>query len=231
VINWWDSFKKGLKWSLPVMLGYIPIGGAYGLLAQQTGLSIGVTAGMSVFVFAGASQFMAVSMFMNDSSPAVLIGTTFAVNFRHALMSASLSPYLSGWRKSLRAAFGWMLTDESFALHSVHFANGDSDRAAAITLNAAAYLAWAVSSVAGYKLGALIQRPEAWGVDFALPAMFIGLLMPTCRSRRTIAAALTGGGVSVALCLAGVGGWAAFIGAVAGATAGVCMPEGGRDGR
>ena len=202
------------------MLGYIPIALAYGLLAEQAGLSVWFTGAMSVFVFAGAAQFIAVSMLANGYGPAALIGTTGVVNFRHVLMSAALSPGASGWSASKRILFGSMMTDESFALHSVHFANGDMDYTAAVTMNAAAYLTWCAFGVAGHRLGSLIERPEVWGLDFALPAMFIGLLTLSCRNRSAVAAALTGGVVSVALYLFGFGWWAVFLGAVAGAAGG-----------
>jgi 4-azaleucine resistance transporter AzlC len=225
------SLKKGIRRASPIIFGYVPIAMAYGLMAQQAGLSVWVTAGMSVFVYAGASQFVAVSMFTHGYSPAVIIGTTFTVNFRHVLMSASLAPRMAKWSASVRAIFGALLTDESFALHSVHFANGDTDATAAVAMNTAAYLSWIAFGVVGHRLGALIEQPERWGLDFALPAMFIGLLMPSCSDRRAVTAAVSGGVVSVALYLAGLGRWAAFIGATAGATAGTFLAGGDADER
>ena len=218
-----DSFKKGIKWAAPIILGYVPIALAYGLLAQQAGLSVRFTAAMSMFVYAGASQFIAVSMLMSGYAPAAVIGTAGAVNFRHVLMSASLSQSAAKWNTPMRILFGSMLTDESFALHSIHFADNDTDYAAAVTVNAAAYIAWCAFGVLGHRLGALIERPEVWGLDFALPAMFIGLLVMSCRNMSAAAAALTGGVISVALYLAGFGLWAAFIGAIAGAAAGTIV--------
>ena len=213
------------------MLGYVPIGMAYGLLAQQAGLSVWFTASMSLFVYAGASQFITVSMLSGGYAPAAIVGTVFTVNFRHMLMSASLSPRAAEWSAPMRMLFGSMLTDESFALHSVHFACDDTDYTAWVTMNTAAYLTWCAFGVVGHRLGALIERPEVWGLDFALPAMFIGLLMLSCRNRSAIAAALTGGVVSVALYLAGFGWWAAFLGAIAGATAGTLVSGGFTDER
>ncbi|MDR1874959.1 MAG: AzlC family ABC transporter permease [Synergistaceae bacterium] len=220
-----SSVKKGVRWALPVVLGYAPIGMAYGLLARQTGLGVRATLGLSLFVFAGASQFMAISMLSGGAGAAAVIGATFIVNFRHVLMSAAVAPRLTSWRPWQRAALGTMMTDESFALHSIHFARGDLDPAAAITLNLAAWVTWAAAGTAGHRLGALIERPEAWGLDFALPAMFIGLLLPSCGRRSAVAAALCGGAASVALCLLGAGNQAAFFGALAGATAGVCVKD------
>jgi 4-azaleucine resistance transporter AzlC len=217
------SFEKGMRWVFPLLLGYAPIGMAYGLLAQQTGLGVRPTLGLSLFVFAGASQFIAVSMLSIGTEAIVIIGATFLVNFRHVLMSASLAPYLKSWNTWQRLALGGMLTDESFALHSLHFAQGDLDPIAGLTVNVAGYVVWALVGMVGYYLGALITHPEAWGLDFALPAMFAALLIPTCKHKPAIVASLCGGAASVTFYLLGAGSWAAFFGAFIGATAGVCV--------
>jgi 4-azaleucine resistance transporter AzlC len=205
------------------MLGYVPIGMAYGLLARQSGVGVWESLGLSVFVYAGAAQFIAVSMLSGGIGSAIIIGAVFIVNFRHVLMSSSLSPMLGSWSKLSRVSLGCLLTDESYVLHAVHFGDGDMDAAAAITLNVTAYLSWSAAGFAGFVLGNVIENPEAWGLDFALSAMFIGLLIPVCRNRPSVTAALCGGGASLAIHMAGAGSWAAFGGALAGATAGVCL--------
>ena len=220
-----DSIGKGFKWSLPILLGVTPIGITYGLLAQQTGLGVLPTMGLSLFVFAGASQFMAVSMLHTGVEALAIIAAGFIVNFRHVLMSASLASHIEPWSVHQRLMLGAMLTDESFVMHSMHFSEGDMDPTAALTLNFSMYVTWATSSLIGYYLGALIKRPEAWGLDFVLSAMFIGLLLPNCRRRSAAVAALSGGAVSVALHLTGAGNWAAFLGALTGATTGTLIME------
>ena len=152
--------KNGIKAAFPIVLGYVPIGMAYGLLAQQAGLGIGMAFSLSFFVFAGASQFMAVSMLSGGVAPMVIISTTFIVNFRHLLMSASMAPYLASWKKWQRFAFGTMLTDESFAMHSARFDRNLIHPIEAIALNATAYSAWVISGVLGFFLGSLIAKPE-----------------------------------------------------------------------
>lgn len=215
--------KKGVREASPIVLGYVPIGMAYGLLAQQAGFSIWFPLCLSLFVFAGSSQFIAVSMFSRGMDAIAIIGTTFIVNFRHLLMSASLAPRLSSWKTPQRLLLGTLLTDESFAVHSARFAHGDVDPTEALALSLTAYAAWAASGVAGFHLGTLIARPEAWGLDFALPAMFVGLLVPFCTHRPAVTAAVCGGATSVLLYCLGGETWAAFIGAVVGATAGVAF--------
>jgi 4-azaleucine resistance transporter AzlC len=220
------AIKKGVRRALPIMLGYAPIGTAYGLLAQQARLGIWPTLGLSLFVFAGASQFMAVSMMQQGMDAAVIVGTTFIVNFRHVLMSASLAPSLGAWKMWQRLLLGGMLTDESFVLHSLYFGQGDKDPVGALALNLTGYVTWAMAGMVGYNLGAMITQPEAWGLDFALPAMFVGLLISSCGNKPGVAAALVGGAASVALHLLKAGSWAAFFGALAGATIGVFFYEG-----
>ncbi|MDR1379201.1 MAG: AzlC family ABC transporter permease [Synergistaceae bacterium] len=215
------SVIEGLWDALPVVLGCVPIGMAHGLLSQQAGLVIWVPLGMSLFVCAGASQFIAVSMLQSGAGPVAVVGTTFIVNFRHLLMSASIAPSLALWTKRQRLLTGCLLTDESFAVLSARFAAVTVKPAEAITLNATIYLAWALSVSTGFHLGSLIARPEAWGLDFALPAMFAGLLLPVCQSYPAIIAAVAGGVTAVLLTLLGLKTWAAFIGALVGATVGV----------
>lgn len=215
------SVIEGIRDALPVVLGCVPIGMAHGLLTQQAGFAIWVPLGMSLFVFAGASQFIAVSMLQSGAGPIAVIGTTFIVNFRHLLMSASLAPRLTSWTMRQRLLTGCMLTDESFAVLSARFAAITVKPEEAIALNVTIYFAWALSVAAGFHLGFLVAGPEAFGLDFALPAMFAGLLLPVCRRRPAVIAAFAGGATSVALARLGLKTWAAFTGALIGATVGV----------
>jgi 4-azaleucine resistance transporter AzlC len=223
------SVRKGIRDALPIILGAAPIGMAHGLLTQQAGFAVEVPLFMSLFVFAGSSQFIAVSMLQAGSSPLAVVGTTFIVNFRHLLMSASIAPRLKPWTTLQRLLMGCMLTDETFAVHTANFAAGRADTTAALSLNFTMYVMWALSVVSGFQMGNLIERPEVWGLDFALPAMFLGLLLPICTRRPAVAAALCGGAVSLLLHRLGFGRWAAFTGALAGATAGAFIPYPGRE--
>ncbi|MCL2010113.1 MAG: AzlC family ABC transporter permease [Synergistaceae bacterium] len=223
------SVEKGVRQAFPIVLGYAPIGTAYGLLAQQAGLGLWATLGMSIFVFAGASQFMAVSMIQSGVETAVIIGSTFMVNFRHVLMSASVAPCLGSWKTWQRLLLGGMLTDETFVLHSLNMGRNDLNPISAVTLNVTAYVTWATAGAVGYNLGAMIADPKAWGLDFALPAMFVGLLLSACGNKAGIIAAVAGGAVSVGLHLLNAGSWGAFLGALAGATAGVFFMKESKD--
>ena len=83
-------FKEGLNAGWPICLGYVPIGMAFGVLAQKAGLTPLQIGLMSIMVFAGSAQFIAVSMLTGGASVPAIITTTFVVNLRHVLMSSAL---------------------------------------------------------------------------------------------------------------------------------------------
>ena len=115
------GWTSGVSQALPIVFGYVPIGIAFGILAQKAGISTVNTLLMSLIVYAGSSQLIAVGLFGAGVPPVSIILTTFVVNLRHMLMSAAVAPYLKGWRKVELASFAYELTDETFAVHSGRF--------------------------------------------------------------------------------------------------------------
>ena len=103
----------GARRSLPLALGVFVYGTVFGVLAQQAGLSLLEALLMSGFVFAGASQFVAVGLWATPLPVAAIIFTTLIINLRHLLMSAALSPWFL--RLPPAAAYGslFFLNDES----------------------------------------------------------------------------------------------------------------------
>ena len=171
-----SNIRRGLSAAWPICLGYFPIGLSLGVLAQKAGLAPWQMAAMSILVFAGGSQFIAVAMIGIGASPLAIVSTTFMVNLRHLLMSSALSVHFPGVSRRFLALFAYGLTDESFAVNMTRFNQGEWHRYSALTLNHAANTTWIVSTVAGVYLGQLVP-PGAAGVDFALTGMFICLLV------------------------------------------------------
>jgi 4-azaleucine resistance transporter AzlC len=171
-----SNIRRGLSAAWPICLGYFPIGLSLGVLAQKGGLAPWQMAAMSILVFAGGSQFIAVAMIGIGASPLAIVSTTFMVNLRHLLMSSAMSVHFPGVSRRFLALFAYGLTDESFAVNMTHFNQGNWHRFSALTLNHAANTTWIVSTVAGVYLGQLVP-PGAAGVDFALTGMFICLLV------------------------------------------------------
>lgn len=212
----------GLRISIPVILGYGPIGLAYGVLARQGGLTLLETVLMSIFVYAGSAQFIAVALWQAQAEPLAIIFTTFFVNLRHFLMSAALSPYLARYSKRWLAYFSYEMTDETFALHSVNLRGGNPSYGGEtiLVVNAASHLAWTLSSAVGYLAGAVFGEPETLGFDFALPAMFIALLVMQARRRLDLGVACLAAGLSLGLPYVIPGRWNVLIAAVVAAGVG-----------
>ncbi len=209
--------------ALPVVLGYLPIGFAYGILAQKAGLSTFNTLAMSVLVYAGSAQLIAVGLFAGGASPFSIILTTFVVNLRHLLMSAALSPYLRAWKKAQIAVFAFEITDETFGLHSVRFPKDGAQPGEAIAVNMISQVSWVSGTLLGVVAGNLVADVRPFGLDYALIAMFVALLVFQLKGPKTLSVALLSGLLSTALLLAGVDQWNVIIATLVGATFGVLL--------
>jgi 4-azaleucine resistance transporter AzlC len=206
--------------ALPVVMGYLPIGFAYGVLAINAGLTPFETIAMSVIVYAGSAQLMAVSLFAGGVNPFSIIATTFIVNLRHLLMSASLAPYMERWKKTQVAAFCFELTDESFGVHSLRFKEGENAAPQTLAINLTCQLAWVGGTVLGVLAGGLISDVKPFALDYALPAMFIALLILQIKNKLHLLVALVGGALSMALWLGHVTQWNVILATVLAATLG-----------
>lgn len=170
--------SAAIKEALPTVFGYIGIGLAFGIVAKAAGFSPWITLLMSLFIYAGSAQFIAVSMLAAHSPVASIVFAVFLVNARMILISTTVAGYLPTQATWKNVVLGSFITDESFAL-SMNKINYTNHRLNFEWLNAAnlvAYWVWAGASVVGAILGNFITDPQAWGLDFAIVAMFLGLL-------------------------------------------------------
>jgi 4-azaleucine resistance transporter AzlC len=110
------QFREGIKDALPVVFGYLPVGVAFGVLARNVGLTPSEVGLMSLLVYAGASQFLAIEMIFKGMTWLPIVLATFFINLRHLLMSSTLSLYLKNSRFPLLGFVSAQLTDESFAV-------------------------------------------------------------------------------------------------------------------
>ena len=200
-----SALASSFRQALPIILGYTPVGFAYGVLAQKSGLSDANTLLMSLLVYAGSAQLIAVGLFASLASPLAIVATTFVVNLRHLLMSAALAPYLGSWNKTRLGLFSAQLTDETFALHAGRFAKGETGPAETFGINVIAQSAWVGSTALGLAASTLITDIRPIGLDYALPAMFIALLLGQLKSRQHLIVAVAAGLLSTALMFAGLG--------------------------
>jgi len=220
------EFRLGLAKTLPVVAGVIPFGLAYGALAVQAGLTVGETLLMSLVVFAGASQFMAVGMFASGVGGPAIVASTLLINVRHLVMGLSISPYLSetrpGWQRML--AFGTV--DESYLTTITHYRERGEPQGNPHFLLASGllmYMVWFAASAAGALVGTSISDPLKWGLDFAMPATFLTMLLPQVISRRLFAVVVVAASAAVAAHVLVPGKWYIIVAVVLGTVTGVAL--------
>lgn len=173
-----DSFWQGVKDCVPTLLGYLSIGFAAGVVEKTAGLSIAEIALMSLLLYAGSGQFIAAGMIAASNPVSAIIFTVFFINLRHLLLSAAIAPYFQHLTPRKNFIVGSLLTDETFGVAVNHLQNKkQASYKWMLGLNITAYLNWFIANLAGGFLGQWIPNPEAFGLDFALPGMFIGLLV------------------------------------------------------
>lgn len=176
------EFKTGIQAGMSVAIGYIPIAITYGLLAKTTGLPLLATLAMSVLVFAGASQFIALNLIAMGTGAVEIVLTTFIVNIRQLLFSASINSQSDRDPRWLKAIYAYGITDETF---SVAATSGRKIRAFYMFgLCLIAYLSWCLGSVFGYLVGEALPSVLQQSMSIALYAMFIGLLVPSLKKGR-----------------------------------------------
>jgi 4-azaleucine resistance transporter AzlC len=176
------QFKEGITAALPIVLGYLPVGVAFGVLARKAGLTPLETGSMSFLVYAGASQFIAVEMISNGVSLVPIILTTFFINLRHLLMSSTVSLYFNHQSLRMTGLLSSQLTDESFAVAMADPSKISNRPRYLVALQMTSQLAWISGSVAGALFGSFINS-SSYGIPFALPALFICLLVLQLKSR------------------------------------------------
>ena len=178
------SFLGGLKTSVPVMMGFIPVAIAFAIMATSAGLDGFESVAMSVMVYAGASQMMAVGMIAEGAGYLAIVVATFIMNFRHFIMSTCVFERMkrngkrTGLAMKLFCSFG--VTDESFAI----FTTSDTkkcDKWYFTGVFLGPYLSWIMGTLVGVLLGAVLPEIVSNSLGIALYAMFIALLVPNVK--------------------------------------------------
>lgn len=174
---------RGLRVSLPVLVGHWPFAIAYALVARSAGLSAGEIMLMSASVFAGASQMIVVTI-MSEGVFAigVLAATTLLVNIRHLLMGVSFAPHLEHHPMIIKAIAAHLMIDESFALTMSEAEDGRFSLRFFFTVGLLFYANWLLMSGMGILLAGLIEDPMSLPLDFVMPITFMVLIVPFLRT-------------------------------------------------
>lgn len=148
------DYLEGLRRALPIMLGYVPVGFAFGVLAVKNNIPPALAVGMSLLMFSGSGQFVLASLWGAGAGILSVIAAVFIVNLRYLLMSAAESPWLAALPRCQRFLLGLGLTDETFVVHITALQRGWKLRLPTLYVcNSATYL-----SGNGQRRGSLLRR-------------------------------------------------------------------------
>ncbi len=223
------SFLYGLKMSVPVIIGFIPIAIAFAIMAADAGLSATESIAMSVMVFAGASQMMAVGMIADGAGYLAIVIATFIMNFRHFIMSTCVFEKMNRSEKKtslpMKLLCGFGLTDESFAI----FTTTDQSKCNKwyfLGIFLGTYSSWVVGTVIGTILGAVLPTIVSDSLGIALYAMFIALIVPKIKGNlRLLAVVIITALINCALRTFMDSNWALIASTLIGAGIGVFIVE------
>lgn len=195
-----SEFLAGMRATIPLVIGAIPFGIIFGTLSSGSGLSFAGAMAMSALVFAGSAQFIALGLLAAGTSWPIIILTTFVVNLRHLLYSAALVPYIKHLTHYWQMPLAFWLTDETFAIVINRYLQPGSLAykhwyyfGSALLM----YLNWQLCTFLGLTLGQTIPNAAAWGLDFAMPVTFIGMVIPYLKNKPMWTAVILAGTVAV----------------------------------
>ena len=215
------ALTDGVRAFAPLLIAVIPFGLVFGIVAAGSEVGPWLGGATSFIIFAGAAQLATLQLIDAGAAGAVVVATALVINARHLMYSAALAPAFREFPRWARFALPYLLTDQAFAISIVRFGEVEDPlyrrwffTGAGLSL----WVPWQIFTVTGIVLGA--QIPASWSLDFAIPLMFVILLIPTIKSRPELIAAVVG--ATVAVVAAGAPyGLGLIIGAVSGVVAGV----------
>lgn len=182
-----------------MLVTVLVVGTSFGIVGRQAGLAPAEIVGTSVFIFAGAAQFAMVQMFKDRAAWPVIVATVLLINLRHLLMAAALRPHFAHVSAPRRLAAAFVLTDEAFAMAVGWFRRGRTELAYYATFAVALYIGWNAATVVGMLVGPSIGEPRRFGVDFAITATFIAIVVLGVRRRSDAFVALAAALIASAL--------------------------------
>jgi predicted branched-subunit amino acid permease len=194
-----SAARDGVRAIAPLLIGVVPFGVVASVASIDSGIGPEGAFGFSTLLYAGASQLAALEVLARDAPPLVAVGTIAVINLRFVMYSAALAPHLSEVGLAPRLGAAYVLTDQAFAVSVTAYRRGGLPARArlAFYLSAACvmWLSWQAATAVGVVIGAML--PDDLPLDFALPLVFMVLLIPAIEDRPTAAAAVVGGVVAV----------------------------------
>lgn len=192
------ELKTGAKDAIPVVLGYLPLGFAFGVLASQAGMTVLQATAMSILCFTGAGQYIALGVIQAQGAVITAIIANLLVNVRYFLFTTSMVPFLKNHVNPITASIlSYGVTDETYAVSMNRYQTHPPTASYMAGLNLTAHMGWISSTLLGAVLGSMVTNTDRLGLAFALPAMYICLLVMLVNRKSDALIAL----VSAVLCL------------------------------
>lgn len=214
---------RGARMGLPIFLGYVAVGAAFGMLAATAGFSLAQAAACSALVLAGAGQFVALSLMRSGADIAAILIATGAINLRYVLFGAAISPYLRETPLPMQASLAFSLTDETFAVNIADHQAGTADELSMTGVGAISWAGWVAGTILGVLVGGLVGDPARFGAGFAMPAMFTALLVGQVADKRHLAIGVLAGALALACAYLLPGTWFIVVASMTAATVGAVV--------
>lgn len=186
-----QAIVNGVKAIIPLCIGDFPFSFIVGALSIGAGMTVWQSTSWSLIVIAGSSQMVALNLLNTGASIGIIVLTTAIINLRHVLYSASLAEPMKHTSFFSRALMAYGLTDEVYAItvKPMH-----DDKASKFYFYMAVMLTfwgiWVLADFLGAMLGAMLPDIGKYGLDFAMIAAFIAIVIPQVKSRACIIAAV-----------------------------------------
>ncbi len=224
------SYLYGIKKSIPVFFGFLPVAITFAIMAVGAGLTEMETLSMSVFVFAGASQIMAVQMLATGAGMLSVALATFVLNLRHVIMSTCIFKKVKIKSKTLRLVGALSVTDEGFAIITTE----DEQRCDVPFLFGVAtltYLSWVFGTLVGVLASNILPKLVADSFGIALYALFISLVTPDVKKNlRLLITVLLTAVLNCVLCIFLPSSWAVIVSTLVGAFVGTFIVSDEKEG-
>jgi|SRR5688572_18714035 4-azaleucine resistance transporter AzlC len=217
----WSGVQSGVAAAGPMVAGSAIYGLIFGALAAQAGFDLLVAAAMSAIVYAGGAQVASLQIWANPIPLLAVWATTFAVNARYILQSASLRPWLHGAKPLRTYASLFTLSDAGWVLALRRWQSEPADGGFLFGTGVAQYLPWVGGTAAGHIVGNRIGSPETFGLDFIFPAFFAAMAAGMWRKRSDIGPIVVGAGAALLAERWIAGHWSLLVGGLAGSLVGV----------
>lgn len=202
-----SRFFRGVRLGAPIFLGYVPVGAAFGILATTQGFTALQAIANSATAIAGAGQFIGLSLMHTGASVLTVLVATSIVNLRYVLFGATLSRHLDRTPLIGQAALAFTLTDETFAINIDDHRRGSASAMSMAGVGAISWMGWVFGTALGATASSVIGDPYRFGVAFAMPAMFVALLVAQTENREQVIIAVVAAVLAIGFAILLPGKW------------------------